>query len=130
MSTKARYRSLILCGLSAVAVVLGYVVFPGCTGGPDALSASRMPTEPESEQHRFYAKALSFLEKKKSRGELPGLDPADAGTFSGTWLWYDHAHWNGDHRIVWTFTYADRRPARRFEMVYDNGWQLVPLSKR
>jgi len=126
MTTKTRYRSLILFGVSAVAAVLSYVVFPGCTTGPDSQAT---PAVPESEQHRSYASALGLLQKMKGRGELPGVAAADAGVFSGTWLWYDHAHSNGDHRILFTFTFVDGRRPKRFEMVYYGGWQLVPLSK-
>ena len=72
---------------------------------------------------------MRLLENKKSRGELPGVEPDAAGTFSGTWLWYDNTKRTGDHRLRATFTSSDGRSEKRFEMVYSAGWQLVPSRK-
>lgn len=120
------------CLLASTAVaVAGFVAFAGCT----LFSASPSTGDPMTEiQRGDYQTALRTVAKMKRRGELPGIEPSAAGTFAGTWLWYDPRHRDtAEHVIRVDFHFADGRPRRTFNLVSSPGtwgpvWHLAPAA--
>jgi hypothetical protein len=123
MKTKAAIFSLVFVVIAAAAAALGFVAFPGCATPQDA------PRDTFSPRENACGFALRAMEKKKKRGELAGVEPTAAGTFSGTWVWYDDSS-DHQHVIRFVFRFADGRPERQFEAVYAKGWRVTPLGRR
>ena len=116
---------------STTIAVVGFVAFPGCA---TPTTSSSPAVEAMEDQRDAYGSAMSTMAKKKRRGELPGIEPTAAGTFSGTWLWYDQRNRYAEHQIRVVFKYADGRPNRSFKIVSSTGswppdWQPVPIAK-
>src|SRR3954471_19956219 len=85
MSTKVTARSFVIFGVAAVALSVGFVIYPGCA----TETKSSLPA-PDSPQFRWYNSAMSAANHMKARGELPGVEATAPGSFVGTWLWYDN----------------------------------------
>jgi hypothetical protein len=122
-----RWPVFILAALTMAAG--GFVAYPGCaTPTPDASPAVLT-------QRGFYDSALPALEKKKRRGELAGIEPTAAGTFSVSWYWYDQTKPSDERQLRVVFKYADGRPDREFLLVSSGGssppdWQPLPMPKQ
>ena len=128
MSSLPMTPRIIACLASVAIALAGFVVYPGCatTGGS--------PQTAGDVQHDYFETAMRTLEKKKRRGQLPGIEPTAVGTFSGTWRWYDRRDPTAQRQIRVVFKYADGRPDRKFDLVsagfgWPPAWQPVPITR-
>ena len=118
--------------ISTTVAVTGLAVYPGCATNSSAPST---PAEFARDEHRrLYDSAMWTLQKRKSRGELAGIEPTAEGTFSATWLWFDQQDPYGDHRLRVVFKYKDGRPDRKFDIVNQGrglppDWQPVAAGR-
>jgi hypothetical protein len=115
--------------LASMAIAAGgFIAYPGCaTPTPDASPAVLR-------QRDLYDSARHALEKKKRRGELAGIEPTAAGTFSSRWYWIDERNPSNERQLWVVFHYADGRPDRQFLFVSSGGgsspdWWPLPLPK-